>query len=644
MESEWLREALRFSLKATSYSSSIDDGKGPPQQRDPKLQKLVEGILYSRKFIPTYNLVILGFLVILSAVHWYREAIRWRRRALRLRDLSVVGSYDGDAESIKPGMRDGWKNDEGFEGTSSSGSSTLEGYASPLRNDIEEDEESRLLQQGYSLRPKPRRSMLSYIESYLMYQPRPILLFNKVLPSNGMSLVVLGLFCLNIFYSLFHINFNIFELFVLADRFGLIFVANLPLLYLLAAKNQPFNVLTGCSYEFLNIFHRRLGEILCLQAFLHCVGMIWVWYTLIRPNGFGLVRFLLLPVILLGLGAFFSYEILYFTSLASFRQRWYELFLGLHVFLQVAALTFVFFHHSAGKLYVGVALGIFLIDRLVYRIGLKSTSVRADTMVMADGETVKLSTKIVKQPLSSSFQIVGRCIKDGWRATDHVFITVPSLGHPHIFQAHPFTIASAAPLEEDDQHRLDLLIRAQNGFSRDLLKRARHHNHLTMRIDGPYGSSHARTMLEDSELAIVVAGGSGIAVVWPLVHYLLDISRSTDTEIAPTTSLCRQKVVLIWVVHKKSHLSWIDNHKLVKAANNDVDVIIPPATEESGRPDLEMMIDELVERYGAGKGKGKKVGVVASGPDGMGRLVRNTCSRLVRDGVRVDVTIEKFGW
>jgi NAD(P)H-flavin reductase len=510
------------------------------------------------------------------------------------------------------------------------------------RKDIDEDEETPLLGRPESRRWQSRRSILSYLKSFLMHQPRPIPIFNKTLPSNGMSVVIFALLGLNVFYSFFHISFTIFELFVLEDRFGFLFVVNLPLLYLLAAKNQPLKVLTGCSYEFLNIFRRRLGEILCLQAFFHFAGMIMVWYTLFRPNDFGFIHFLLVPVILLGLGAFFSYEILYFTFLASFRQRWYELFLGLHVFLQVAALVFVFFHHPGGRPYVGAALGIFHIDRLVYRIGLKSTTVRADMKVMEDGETVKLSTQIIKQPLSSSFRMVGRCIKDGWQPTDHVFITVPSQGRSHLCQAHPFTIAPAAPQEEDDEHRLDLLIRAQNNFTRDLLKRAHHHSDLTMRIDGPYGSSHARTMLEDSELSILAAGGSGIAVVWQHVHHLLEVSRSTDTEIAPTSSLRRKKVVLIWVLHKKSHLSWIDNHKVVKAANDGVDVIIPPATEESGRPDLQLIIDELVDRNGANLGK--KVGIVTSGPENMGRLVRNTCARLVRDGVDDDVTIEKFGW
>ncbi|KAG0647051.1 Ferric reductase B [Hyphodiscus hymeniophilus] len=644
MESVWLREALRFSLKATAYTSSTDGDRGPPEQRDPKLRKLVEGIIYSRKYVPTYNLVILGFFVTLSVVHWSREAVRWsHRRSLRFRTLSATGAYDGETESIHPVVGKGTL-DGDSDGPSSSGSSTLDGV-SLSRKDIDEDEETPLLDRPHSHEAQTRRSIVSCFKSFLMYQPRPIPFFNKALPSNGMSLVILALFGLNIFYSFFHIKFTIFELFVLADRFGLLFVVNLPLLYLLAAKNQPLRVLTGCSYEFLNIFHRRLGEILCLQAFLHFAGMIMVWYTLFRPNKFGFIHFLFLPVILLGLGAFFSYEVLYFTSLASFRQRWYEIFLAMHIFLQIAGLILVFFHHSGGRPYVGAALGIFLVDRLGYRVGLKSTTVRADMKVMEDGETVKLSTHIIKKPLSSSFRMAGpagRCIKDGWLATDHIFITVPSLGRSHLFQAHPFTIASAAPREEDDEHRLELLIRAQKGFSHDLLKRARHHNHLTIRIDGPYGSSHARTMLEDSELAIIIAGGSGIAVAWPLVHHLLGVARSTDTEIAPTSSLRRQKIVLVWVVHKKSHMSWIDSHKLVKAANNGVDIIVPPATEESGRPDLELMIDGLVDRYEVGQGK--KVGVVASGPDSMGRLVRNTCAKLVKDGLDVDVTIEKFGW
>ena len=194
--------------------------------------------------------------------------------------------------------------------------------------------------------------------------------------------------------------------------------------------------------------------------------MIGVWYTLIRPNEFGFIHFLLLKVILLGLGAFFSYDLLYIISLATFRQRWYELFLGLHIILQTAALVFVFFHHSASRPYVGIALAIFLIDRLAYRIGAKSTIVEAEIGVCDDGETVRISANIVQRPANQLSKWIGRLITSGWQATDHVFMTVPSLPRTHIIQAHPFTIASAALLNDDEEARLDLFIRAQDASQR----------------------------------------------------------------------------------------------------------------------------------------------------------------------------------
>jgi hypothetical protein len=230
----------------------------------------------------------------------------------------------------------------------------------------------------------------------------------------------------------------------------------------------------------------------------------------------------------------------------------------------------------------------------------------------------------------------------GWQSADHVFLTVPSLSTKHIIQAHPFSIASAAPLPGDEEARLELLIRAQDGFSRDLLNAARLHKHLIIRLDGPYGCSQARTMLKDADLAVVVAGGSGIAVGFPLIHHLLDISRSSDTEIAPTYARMRQKIILIWVIHEESHLSWVGRRALADAENRGAEIIIPRATEEIGRPDLKGMISEIVEK--SADGMGTKTTVVVSGPDSMGRAVRNTCAGLVRDGRKVDVLLEKFGW
>lgn len=633
-----LLDVLRYSLKASPYSTA----NANPPHPNPRVGKLVEGILFSRRLVLTYHIVIVAFIILLSAGHWTGNLVRRRKRqAEKIQTSSAEDEYeyefDGDDAKIPSPYSRVYGSK--FGGSSFSESSTIVGTATPKRKELNEDEESPLLHREHAIHPSyPRRTSLSSIRAFLLYQPPPIPFLNKALPSNAVSLVLLAFFGLNVFYMFFRINFNMFESFVLADRFGLLFVANLPYLYILAAKNQPLKFFLGQSYESLNLIHRRLGELLCIEALLHFGGMIVAWYEIIRPNGFGLVRFLLLKVPILGLVALISYELLYFTSLGSFRQRWYELFLALHIFLQVVGLAFVFFHHSAARPYVGVSLAIFLIDRLVYRIGVKSRTVEATVTIMEDDETVKLSTSIIPKPPRYP-GVLGKPITAGWAATDHVFVTIPSLGRKHLLQAHPFTIASRAPTSENGKVDLELLIRARDGFSADLLMRARSHKTLSLRLDGPYGSSHARKLLESSSLSLIIAGGSGIAVAWPLVHYLLHARRSTDTEIALKTWVRGRKIVLVWIIHEAEHLEWIGRNELQKAHISGVEMIIPGATSEVGRPDLKSLMDEAI----GVDAMGKKVGVVVSGPDGMNRTVRNTCASMVRSGLDVAVAVEKFG-
>ncbi|KAJ8108655.1 hypothetical protein ONZ43_g6359 [Nemania bipapillata] len=192
-----------------------------------------------------------------------------------------------------------------------------------------------------------------------MYQPPPIPFINRTLPSNGTSLFVIGYFGLNVFIHLFKLPFESRHFFVFADRAGYAFVVNLPLLYLLAAKNQPLKLLTGRSYEALNIYHRRVGEVMCFEALVHFAAMVF-WRLFLEPEWLAtesLWHYFTHPLILLGIGAFISYELLYFTSLGSFRQRWYELFLASHVLLQIAALAFLWLHfHTSRPVKVGYCL------------------------------------------------------------------------------------------------------------------------------------------------------------------------------------------------------------------------------------------------------------------------------------------------
>lgn len=654
--SQELHDVIRYSMSATRWTSSSGDKSSRPEQ-NPQFQKLLDAVVFSHKLVLTYHVVILTAIFCVGLAYWSRKASRWQRFN-KLQHPDTFGVSDAGFEghesqssfqecftkesadippyTMSPSVLE--NDDEG--GTSSGSSNTLESQRS-YQKDLHLSEVTPLLRGDiYPKPPGGHGSILAWAKGLLLYQPRPIPLVNKTLPSNATTIVLAAFIGLNIFYIVFGISYNLWGVAVISLRAGLLFVANLPLLYLLAAKTQPLRILTGFSYESLNIFHRRLGEIMIVQATLHLLSILGVWYTFLKPTGTTLGHFLLIRVVILGITGYTSYVLLYITSLASFRQRWYELFLGSHVLLQTAALVLIFFHHRESRIYVGAALLIFLVDRLVYRFGLKSLTVMAQLDVMEDRKTVCLWTDIDLQPATVISRVLGHDIRKGWKAGDHVYVSVPSLSRKHLLQAHPFTISSPAPTAGATEAKLNLLIRAQDGFSADLLREAMRRNTLSIRLNGPYGSNHARDVIRNTDLSIFIAGGSGIAVCWPLVAYLAEKNQSIDPEIASMVQSRRQEIVLIWVIHKSSQQSWIRSQSLSDLRAKGVKVIIPQATEEIGRPDLDNLLDGFVKSANPGT----RIGVVGSGPDSMGRTVRNACARLVRDGWDVDVNIEKFGW
>ena len=651
-----IQALMKHALQASPLPSANPPLRSAENHSDEeRFNRLIDAIHFSKSFILTYQLVLVGFLLVFTVAHWGSRLRAWRRRKRNRGRIRVRRENLGSViASVKktPGVRVFERTEDGYSGSSSS-SSTLQGDCSPRHSDLDQDEQTPLLKAQPTRLRAPGWTSSSRVRAWLVYQPRPIPIINKTLPANSTTLAVLALIGLQIFYVSFKTPLSLSTLFVFADRTSLVFVANLPLLYLFAAKNQPLVVLTGYSYESLNIVHRRLGELMCLLAFLHSAGMIGVWYTLLKPAGMDLVQFLLKKIILLGLGALVAYELIYFTSLGSFRQRWYELFLGLHVVLQAAALVLVWLHHSGSRPYVGVALAIFLIDRLVYRMSIKIKTLKASLEVKEDGRTVVVRTvlplgnnRLNNRNLLSS--IFGSNVCQSWKATEHVFLTVPSLARKHIIQAHPFTIASKAPAAGDEKDpTLELLIRAQDGFSGDLVRYAKSHDAATIRLDGPYGSQSAVRLVQDSDHAIIVAGGSGIAVAWPLVWSAFEEGMTIEDLENPgdsTHEMKKKKILFVWVIRERSHQSWLSEEKLDQLRRRGVTLVIPAPTARQGHPDICRIIWDWTSDLDARASRPGSIGVVVSGPDSMNRVVRNTCAGMIRQGRNVSVEVEKFGW
>ena len=638
------RGVLAFSLSATTSDSLVTSQGMSINSHNESRSKLVQEILFSRRLILSYQMVVLVLLLLFTTRHWTQQLVAWRRRR-RLRWVRRSSGETLPVNSKWAYRRAELASIEHNKSHSSSSSSTVLGSTPSPTNSVilQESERTPLLLKSES----PFRDSIwlrssRKLNAILLYQHRPVPLINKILPSNGTTLGVLALLSLQVFYVFYQMPLSISALFVFADRTALLFVANLPWLYLFAAKNQPIKCLTGYSYESLNILHRRLGEVMCLLALMHSAGMVGVWYTILRPFGFSLVRFLLSKIILLGIGALVAYELLYFTSLGSFRQRWYELFLVLHVSLQIVALVLLWFHHHGSRAYVGVALAIFLFDRLIYRMALKVNSFEASLEVTEDQGTVLLRSLVpLEQKQRHPKHLVCNGIVQGWRATQHVFLTVPALSRKHVIQAHPFTIASKAPQTGDPKAELNLIIRAQDGFSADLLKYARGHTSVEVRFDGPYGSQSGLCRLEQCDLSIIVAGGSGIAVALPLAWAVHACHHADDLETCPDRKSA-SRIVLIWVIREGIHTSWLSPSDLQDLQDSGVEVIIPPPTSENMKPDLPRLLESRV--VSSTTKHWDKIGVVCSGPDGMNRAVRNQCAVLLASGYDIDVEIEKFGW
>ncbi|KAI3337228.1 hypothetical protein HD806DRAFT_31572 [Xylariaceae sp. AK1471] len=629
---EWALDIFRQGLQTSRLPSAIYESTISPDLPldDPEkleyLQNLIQYILDGRTVVASYDLVLLTILFIFAVFHFCQNVTESRKW------LAIEGDFSDD---------DGPKITEDGDANSaeSSSSSTLEGSLSSQSNlkhadaDIERQPllSDRECQPPYSSRLK-HSVVFAIIRSWLMYQPRPIPFINRALPSNGTSLFVAAYICLNVFIHLFKLPFEPRYFFAFADRAGYVFIVNLPLLYLLAAKNQPLKLLTGRSYEALNIYHRRVGEWMCFEALIHFAGML-IWRLCLAPDWLApesLWHYFTHPLILLGIGAFASYELLYFTSLASFRERWYELFLASHVFLQIAALSFLWLHFHTTRPYVFASLVIFILDRIIWRIGLKSATVTANIEVLEDGDTVLLSANwdVPQARRQKAFRFFRQSILHGWHPADHIFISVPSLGGSNALRAHPFTIASAAPRRGDmPAHAwLNILIRAHSGFTSELLKHAQLNPTVSVRIDGPYGSQDPLNMLRASKTAVLIAGGSGIAVVFPLLWDLAMVHPG------------KRNIHLMWVIHSRSQRSWMPAGRLDELRQAGVRINIPEPTVEVGRPDITGYVAEVVASSKS------DVGVVVSGPDGLNRSVRNACAQEIRSGVDIHLLVEKFGW
>lgn len=69
-----------------------------------------------------------------------------------------------------------------------------------------------------------------------------------------------------------------------SDRTGILSVANLPILWLFAGRNDVFLWLTGWNFGTFNMFHRWVARVSTVEAIVHSIA-----YTYIYAKGISIV-------------------------------------------------------------------------------------------------------------------------------------------------------------------------------------------------------------------------------------------------------------------------------------------------------------------------------------------------------------------
>lgn len=324
-------------------------------------------------------------------------------------------------------------------------------------------------------------------------------------------------------------------------------IAQIPLLILLAGKNNLIGIVSGVSYERLNVIHRWVARVLLFLVTLHVIFLHLAW------NAYGLkdLEYSTDTCITTGYAVYVILLWMNLSTLAPIRNLSYEFFVVQHIITFFGFIIAVMFHLPStalySRVYIYIPIALFLVDRGIRSMRFAWNNARPGkaTIVALDGGVTRITVK-------------SKTIKK-WNPGAHVFLSIPKFGPG---QSHPATIASIPSSHSGD---LVFILKSHRGFTSRLLKTASNSTTAllpakeespspastealtyTALIDGPYGSSHSDFCSFDT--VFLISGSTGTTFTLPI---LLDIAARSQKSRLPV-----KRVIFLWIVKNTSWTSW----------------------------------------------------------------------------------------
>jgi len=354
-------------------------------------------------------------------------------------------------------------------------------------------------------------------------------------------------------------------------RTGYVSLAQLPLIFLLAGKNNIIGAFTGMSYERLNWVHRWVSRSLLFTCTLH----LGYWFRSWAPYGdYTIVELTTNGITMRGFAAWIILVWIVFSSFAPIRGWSYEVFVLQHIITFIGFIVAVYLHLPASAHgWIWAPIAIYCFDRLsraMYAVLINLALFHRKQQV--DGSDAKVSGMLACQavlsPLSGNVTRVTIANPPiTWQAGQHAYLACQSIMP---LQNHPFTICS---LPSDG--KLEFLIKAHRGGTNRLHSYAQkihlalpapnaaaptQQQSKSVTIEGPYGRIRP---LRQFDSVVLFAGATGATFTMPLLR---DIVRQWNSQDSVTSSTAgpltipdvaaTRHIRFVWVVKSRSQLRW----------------------------------------------------------------------------------------
>ncbi|CDO71350.1 hypothetical protein BN946_scf184908.g108 [Trametes cinnabarina] len=328
---------------------------------------------------------------------------------------------------------------------------------------------------------------------------------------------------------------------------GKLAAGQIPLVVLLALKNNPITWLTGLSHEKLVLMHRMVSRCIFVLTWMHLIGEYFRSPAKLLSAHWKIA----------GLVGAVAQTITTLFGIQAIRRRYYEVFYSTHVACILIFIICIHIHAAPKQydIFVWPAWIIWGFDRLVrggrhllFNIILRPVDPNARIESLgAHGLRVTLR----------------RRIPGGWKAGQHAFLAFPKLG----IESHPFTIGNVYEQDDKGEAEMVFIIRAMGGQTRMLNELAIPEGNCELRasIDGPYGHPDD---IRPFSTCVFIAGGTGVTYTIARMHQLFKDVHSSHA--------CATRVVFVWAVRTEVEYHWLsaDLAKIVSNAPSSVSVAV----------------------------------------------------------------------